>query len=133
MKLKKIELLDIYKAGAGFEYIYGAFGTSLFSKKFYKITFSSDKPQWWWTEIQKQMAKQGIFFEDLLEQDTTDIGMGNLRCVPFSKEDTEQFSEDLDIWKKHLDNAVEKSRKLSEEYVKEHGDVDLSDYGLFKE
>jgi len=133
MKLKKIELLDIYKAGAGFEYIYGAFGKSLFSKKFYKITFSSDKPQWWWTEIQKQMAKQGVFFEDLLEQDTTDIGMGILQCVPFSKEDTEKFGEELDIWKKHLKNAIEKSRILSEEYVKEHGDVDLSDYSLFKE
>ena len=133
MKLKKIELLDIYKADAGYEYIYGAFGTSLFSKKFYKITFTSDKPQWWRTEIQKQMAKQGIFFEDLLEQDTTDIGMGILRCTSFSKEDKEQFSEDLDIWKKHLENALEKSRELSKEYESEHGDVNLREYSLFND
>jgi len=133
MRLKKIELLDIYKTSAGYEYVYGAFGKSLFSRKFYKITFSSDKPQWWWSEIQKEMAKEGIYFEDLLEKDSTNIGMGILRCVPFSREDTEQFGEDLTVWKNHLRNAVEKSRELSEEYRKEHGDVDLSDYGLFND
>ena len=75
------------------------------------------------------MAKQGVYFEDLLERDTTNIGMGILRCVPFSREDTEQFGEDLTVWKKHLHNAGVKQRELSEEY----GDVDLSDYSLFRD
>ena len=39
----------------------------------------------------------------------------------------------FDIWKKHLENALEKSRELSKEYESEHGDVNLREYSLFND
>ncbi len=134
MKLKKIELLNIEKGDGGYEYIYGAFGISLFLfKKFYKITFTSDLPHWWWSEIQKQMVRKKIYFEDLLDKrnEKLDIGMGKVQCIPFTKEDEYIYGVSLQRWKVLLNKAVDKQKELSDDYKDEHGEVDLTKYSLF--
>jgi len=134
MKLKRVDFLDIVKEGNQYRYIYGVYGTSFFSKKYYKFTLFADRPQWWWSEIQKQMIKQNTLFEDVLGKGSIDIGMGKIQCTPFSDEDFGIYGTDLHQWKKTFkEKAIDKQMSFSHEYTAQNGDVDLTDYGLFSD
>jgi len=128
MKLRKLELLDIAKISDSYEFIYGAYGTTIFSKKYYKLKFTADLPGWWLTEILGQMRKKGVFFEDILKDKTTDLGMGCIICMPFTEEDKELYGTNITDWQKQTNAAVKKQRELSAEYKRENGAMDLTKY-----
>ncbi|MEE9215583.1 MAG: hypothetical protein V3U54_12585 [Thermodesulfobacteriota bacterium] len=126
MRLHNLVLVDIQGEADNFTYIYAVLAKSFFKKKFLKYTFNSKLPHYWWTEIQKNMMNKKIFFEDLTENQPTDLGIGTLTYTTFSKEDLNKYGEDVQNWKALRDVAVDNQLKLSREYNDKYGIPDLS-------
>lgn len=131
MKLKHLEFLDISKSNDLYTYTYGLFGKTYFRKKFYKFLLIADKPQWWWSEIQKQMIESNNLFEDVLHKGAVDIKIGKIMCKPFSEEDIEKYGVDISHWHNFfLEKAINDQKILSDEYSQTHGQPDLSKYSI---
>lgn len=127
MKLCNLELVEMNSKDKKCIYVYAVLAKSFFKKKFIKILFESQLPHYWWSEIQKTMVKNKLFFEDLVKSKSVSLDIGILYFNYFNTDDLKKYGTDLRNWKILKDTAVKKQMELCEEYNAQHGSPDLSD------
>lgn len=115
IKLHNLKFVDIQKEGDEYVYTYVVSAKLNFKNKYLKMTFTSQLPDYMWTEIQKAMMKNGIHFEDLVEGKLQDIKIGSITYSYFSDADFEKYGTDINKWQSTLNEAVDKQRTFVEE------------------
>ena len=115
IKLHNLKFVDIQKVGSEYIYTYVVRAKLNFKNKYLKMVFTSQLPDYMWTEIQKAMAKNNIYFEDLVEGKPQDIKIGSITYSYFSDADFEKYGTDINKWQSALNKAVDKQTKLVEE------------------
>ncbi len=128
MRLHKLDFVDIFKEGEKYIHVYAVFAKSFFKKHYLKFTFVSDLPHYYWTDVQKTMTRDKLYFEDLVEGKPTKLEIGTIRYAHFVDDDFQQFGTDLDNWKRLLDDALDKQKVFQDEYNEKFGSPELPDY-----
>lgn len=126
MKLLNLELVEIKPEGKKYIYIYAVLAKTFFKKKFIKFIFESQLPHYWWSEIQKAMMNNKIFFEDLTENKPMQLDIGTLFYTYFTEDDLKKYGNSVAEWKVLKEDVIKIQLKLSEEYDAQYGSPDLS-------
>ena len=108
IKLHNLKFVDIEKNGNEYLYVYVVSAKSNFKNKYLKMIFTSPLPDYMWTEIQKAMTKNSIYFEDLTKGEPRDVKIGHLTYSYFSDTDFEKYGTDIKQWQSFLNKAVDK-------------------------
>lgn len=120
IKLHNLKFVGIEKNDNEYVYTYVVSAKSNFKNKYLKMIFTSQLPDYMWTEIQKAMTKSSIYFEDLTEKEPRDIKIGSLTYSYFSNVDFEKYGTDIKQWQSFLGEAVDKQRTFVEEENKKN-------------
>lgn len=114
IKLHNLKFVDIQNESDKYLYTYALNGKSNFKNKYLKMTFASQLPDYMWTEIQKAMTKNNIYFEDITKDEMQDIGIGSITYSYFTEADFDKYGTDINKWQLLLNDAVEKQREFVE-------------------
>lgn len=122
IKLHNLKFVNIEKNGDEYVYIYVVSAKLNFKNKYLKMLFTSRLPDYMWTEIQKAMAKNCIYFEDLTEGEPQNIKIGSIAYSYFSDADFKKYSTNIKQWQSFLKKAVDKQRTFVEKEMKKNPD-----------
>lgn len=126
MKLHNLELVEMKSNDDNYIYIYAVLAKSFFKKKYLKFIFNSDLPHYWWTEIQKVMTRNNLYFEDLTENEPVDLEIGTFSYSQFSDKDLSKYGTTVNGWRKLRKEAVVTQRAFVNTHNEKHGEPDLS-------
>jgi len=115
IKLHKLKFVDIRKGDDEYAYIYAVNAKANFKNKYLKMIFTSRLPDYMWSEIQKAMTKNNIYFEDITEGESRDIKIGSITYSYFSDADFKKYGTDINKWQSFLNKAIDKQRVFVEE------------------
>ncbi len=126
MKLQNLELVEMISKNEKFIYVYAVLAKSFFRKKIIKLSFESELPHYWWSEIQRTMINNKIFFENLVENKNIVLDIGTLSFDYFDGNDLKKYGDSVNAWKDLKKIAIETQMKFCKEYDSKYGIPDLS-------
>ena len=128
----KLEFVDISEEEEYYKYIYVVLSKSTFTKKYLKIEFQSTVPHYRWTDIPETMEKADVYFEDIVNGELLDIGIGHITYTEFTASEFEKYGNNIARWIEFRKDALASQEKLCDEYREVWGDPDLPEAILWR-